>query len=835
MTKYLYGFRYVFLGILCLFIVLSKPCLLTAQTPNEKSQHSQAQFLTKKGFEQLNQGQSSEAVNTWKEAEKIYRRIHLDDGVAGSLINQSLALKALGLYPDTCDILLKALKIDKPICNSTVEQSSNSTKEVLMAAIHQLNPTPVNLLGLEKLGEALHLIGNLNESEIILQETLLITQNIFPKKDVSSILFLWGNTKEAMYERRKNQYIWIEEITEHQKNINQIKKEALASLDYYQQVNYLVNAPQSTKLQSQLRCLNLLLDFDKWLRTEFKSGNDTLATTQTQINQQIQPLIKLIFKNSFLFDELPASTSIFAKLNFAESLNETSNKQLQSLAIQYTESAFQAAKSIDSRRLESYSLGTLGKLQPEASQRYFEKALLFAQSINAWDIAYEWQQQLGNLYKKQGKTEAALQAYDAAIKNLTHIRGNLLANNPDTPFFFYEKVEPVYRNYMRLLLANLNPDLEKVVKVNEGLQTAELENYLQCGNFDLVALNNLKNLANIPPIIHIIDLGDIIEVIVQSPDKSLHHHSVEPKLVRLNADYLLQTLQDRNFANTSSDGILPYSQALYNSLIAPVKEYLPLDGTLVFTLDTSLQSLPMGLLHDGKNYLLQQYSITETLGSKVRQPKFLNKEQLIVLIAGLSKLSPSLNGLNSPKGMRVLPEVAAEVANIKEETKSSLSLLNEKFTYKRFQEELSTGHFPIIHLTTHAQFSSLPQQTMFFSWDKPINLLEFDSLLKQKNQTSEDAIELLVLSACETAKGNKRSALGIAGIAAQAGARSTVATLWRVDDKSTALLIKEFYKELKDGKTKAEALRLAQLSLLSNPDYSHPYYWAGFLLVGGWL
>jgi CHAT domain-containing protein len=270
-------------------------------------------------------------------------------------------------------------------------------------------------------------------------------------------------------------------------------------------------------------------------------------------------------------------------------------------------------------------------------------------------------------------------------------------------------------------------------------------------------------------------------------------------------------------------------------LIAPIKKYLPQDGTLVFTLDTSFQSLPMGLLHDGKDYLLKHYNIAETLGSKVRQPKLLLRKQLRALIAGLSKSSPSFKAANAPSYLTELPSVVEEIANVKEQTNSSLSLLNEEFTYKRFIKEVSRETFPIIHLTTHAQFNSVPQLTMFFSWDKPINLLEFDSLLKQKNQINEDAIELLVLSGCETAKGNKRSALGIAGIAAQGGARSTVATLWRVDDKSTAMLMKEFYKELKDGKTKTEALSLAQLSLLSNPDYSHPYYWAGFLLIGGWL
>ena len=133
------------------------------------------------------------------------------------------------------------------------------------------------------------------------------------------------------------------------------------------------------------------------------------------------------------------------------------------------------------------------------------------------------------------------------------------------------------------------------------------------------------------------------------------------------------------------------------------------------------------------------------------------------------------------------------------------------------------------------QFSSKLIRTGFLAYDRQINIREFDSLLRNKTQTSSDIIELLVLSACQTAKGNKRSALGIAGVAVQAGARTTVATLWLVEANSTVELMEEFYKGLRKGLTKAEALRQAQLALMKNPKYAHPYYWAPFLIVGSWL
>ncbi|MBG1263776.1 CHAT domain-containing protein [Nostoc sp. BAE] len=803
-----------------------------AQSGNKITQ--KAELLTERGHELLNQGQYLLALETWKDATEIYRQLHLDEGVAGNLINQNLALQGLGLYLNACDVLLSALKIDKSSYSPTFYPTINNSKKALSTAIHRVEPTRVNLLGLLNLGDVLRLMGQLDESEIVLKETLSLTQQIIPNQDISSIFLSLGNTKQSMYERSYIQYKWIEELIYKKETVAKMQQDALLSLEYYQQVNNLAKAPTGVKLQAQLSSLRLLLDFDKWLKTASEI-NQRFPATKTHINQQIQPLIDSIIKNSFSFDELPVSQSAYAKLNFADSLSKTSNKQLQSVAIQYVKSAKQAAQRINNQLLQSFCWGTLGKLNPEKSQAYFKQALLFAQSIQAWDVAYQWQQHLGDLYSQQGKSQEASNFYEAAISNLTQVRANLLGSNPDTQFFFYEKVEPVYRNYMRLLLADSRSNIKKVIQINEEFKTTELENYLQCGKLDIIPLNQVKNLPTPPTVVHIIDLDNTVEVIVQLPDGSLQHHSVGSKLVKASVDNLLEILQSSRLASINKNLIISPSQALYDLLIVPIKTYLPPSGTLVLTLDTSFQSLPIGLLHDGKDYLLKQYSIAQTLGSRIRPPKFLPKEQLRALIAGLSKISPSFNALNAPEGLKALLRVKEEVEDVKKQTTSSKVLLNEKFTSEALEQQLSTNDFSILHLTTHAQFSSDAQRTMFFTWNKPITVLEFDNLLKLNAQTNEDGIELLVLSACETAKGNKRSALGIAGVAAQAGARSTVATLWKVDADSTALLMEEFYRNLKSGTPKAEALRLAQLNLMSNSKYSHPYFWASFLLVGGWL
>ncbi|WP_341531963.1 CHAT domain-containing protein (plasmid) [Nostoc sp. UHCC 0302] len=825
--------RYLFCGVAGFLMAVGKPSKLLAQSDNKITQQEQAQLLTEKGHELLNRGEYSSAIKTWEEATKIYRKLGSDEGVTGNLINQNLALQGLGLYLNACDVLLEALKIDKSSYSPIYYPLRKKSRKALNTAINRVKPTPVNLLALQNLGDVLRLLGNLEESEIVLKKTLLLTQKITPNKDVSSILLCLGDSKQSMYERSRSQYKWIEELVYKKETVASIQKNALLSLEYYQQVNKLEKAPATTKLQAQLHSLKLLLDFSQWMEAESETSQ-RFATPKNNINQQIQPLIDSIITNSFSFDELPISQGAYAKLNFADSLNKTDNKQLQSIAIQYTESALQSGQSINNQLLQSFCWGTLARLNPNKSQIYFKQALGFAQSIQAWDVAYEWQQELGDLYRKQGKYEPASKFYQAAINNLTQVRANLLASNPDTQFFFYEKVEPVYRSYLKLLLANPDTNVEKVIKLHEEFKIKELENYLQCGRLNLVALNEIQNSDPNLTIIHIIDLVDSVEVISKSSKQPLHHHSVDSQLIREHINNLVDTLQDKNLAYANESVILKHSQVLHKLLIAPIK-YLPTSGTLVFTLDASFQSLPMSLLHDGKNYLIERYGITGTLGSRVQPPKLLKQKQLIAFIAGLSKVSPSFYAPNAPKGLKALPGVELEIANVKKGITSSKVLLNEEFLSPMLDKELSTDSFSIVHLTTHAQFSSVADQTMIFAWDKPITVSEFNNLLKEKTQSSQEGIELLVLSACQTAKGNKKSILGMAGVAAQAGARSTIATLWQVDADSTALLMKEFYQRLKDGLTKVEALRLAQLQLISNPQYQHPSHWAAFLLIGGWL
>ena len=149
---------------------------------------------------------------------------------------------------------------------------------------------------------------------------------------------------------------------------------------------------------------------------------------------------------------------------------------------------------------------------------------------------------------------------------------------------------------------------------------------------------------------------------------------------------------------------------------------------------------------------------------------------------------------------------------------------------------MTYNRFEIVHLASHGRFSSQLQDTFIDTWEKPLNVTELVNLLQRSNPTGENAINLLILSACETAIGDQRAALGLAGMAVRSGAKSTLATLWSVNDEATAKFMGEFYQQFVTQKvSKAEALRQTQLALLKDPWFKHPFYWGAYILVGDWL
>ena len=754
--------------------------LLPTKGANTESLKILAQALNTQGKLQLAQGQAQQALATWEKATKTYQQVGDKTGVVRSLINQAQALRVLGFYQRVKDTLEQANQILQNQPDSELKAS-----------------------GLLSFGDALRLVGDLNQSQQVLQQSLAISQRLQSPPTITAALMNLGNTAYALQQSEE-------------------------ALKYYQQAITTSTSPTTT-LQAQLNQLRLLIDTKKWPEAE-------------ELSSKIQPQLA----------NLPATRiSIYARINFIQSLMKLWSQKsgvgtpTPQAAAQILATAVQQAKALGDQRAEAYALGYLGQIYEQTqqwsdAQQLTHEALLLAQSSNTPDIAYQWQWQLGRLLTVQAKAvkansstyTSAIAAYKEAINTLNSLRKDLVATNLDLQFSFRESVEPVYRQFVELLLQPPNggevsqENLKLAREVIESLQLAELDNFFReaCLTAQPQQIDRVDpNAAVIYPII----LPNRLEVILSLPKQPLRHYATAISQSEL--DNTLNKAR-RSLRRTALDAErLPRFQKVYNWLVRPAESDLAASDikTLVFALDGSLKNLPMAALYDGQQYLIEKYSVALTPSLQLLQPQALTRQQIKVLVGGLSEARQ-----NFPP----LPGVESEVKQIESKIGSANVLLNQQFTSTALQNQVKAAPFPVVHLATHGQFSSNAENTFILAWDTQINVKQLGGLLQAREQSDRKPIELLVLSACQTASGDNRAALGLAGVAVRSGARSTLATLWPVDDQSTSDLMVAFYQALDQSKkTKAEALRDAQLALLKQPQFRHPFYWAPFVLLGNWL
>lgn len=739
-----------------------------------------AQSLNTQGTIQLTLGQTDVALDTWKQAAIAYASIGDTTGTLGTQLNQARAWQSLGQY-----------------------RRSQVLLEQVLAQLQAQPDSAIKATGLRMLGVALQAVGNLAQSKERLEQSLAIFQqlqatNPIIASETSATLVSLGNTLAAL-------------------------QQTDAALERYHQAASIATYPL-TRTEALLNQLHLLVDAQKWSKA--------------------QALIPQVQSN--LANLSPSRASIYAKVNFSHCLIKMGNgtgksntpiPNSQEIA-QLLATAVQQARELQDRRAEAYALVQLGHLY-EASTQWHEaknltqQAIGVIQGINAPDIAAQCQWQLGRLFKQQSKPEDAIAAYTSAVNTLQSLRQELVALNSELQFSFTESVEPVYRELVALLLepSALGKDipqdnLKQARQLIEALQLAELENFFR--EACLTAKSQQIDQVDLKAaIVYPIILPDRLAVIVSPPEEPLFYY--ETRLPQTEIDNAIEKFRQYLNPHFFDEDRLRVSQQLYDWLIRPAEAKLGRDRikTLVFVLDGSLRTVPIAALHNGKQYLIENYSIAITPGLQLVEPRAIELKRFKVLTAGLSE---------ARQGFSALPSVKEEVKQIASEMPSSI-LLDRDFTSEQLKKKISSIPFPIVHLATHGQFSSKADETFLLTWDSRINIKDLAEVLRTRQRDISNPIELLVLSACQTATGDKRAALGIAGLAVRSGARSTLATLWQVHDASTAQLMIAFYASLtqKPGITKAEALRTAQLALLKQPQYRHPFYWSPFVLVGNWL
>ncbi len=285
---------------------------------------------------------------------------------------------------------------------------------------------------------------------------------------------------------------------------------------------------------------------------------------------------------------------------------------------------------------------------------------------------------------------------------------------------------------------------------------------------------------------------------------------------------------------------------LYRWLMTPLEADLKARGiqNLSFIMDKGLRSLPIAALYDGEQFLIEKYSVGLMPSLSLTDTRYKSIQGMEVLAMGAAQF----------KNKKPLPAVPVELSLITSSLWQGKSFLNNDFTLQNLKSQRQK--FGLVHLATHATFRPGAPSNSYIELGNN-NQLELNQL--SELGWNDPPVELLVLSACRTALGDEQAELGFAGLAVQAGVKSAIASLWSVSDEGTLALMTELYHQLKEAPIKADALRRAQIAMLKGEvvikegklitdqesidlppalarlgtkNLTHPYFWAGFTMIG---
>ncbi|WP_102170754.1 CHAT domain-containing protein, partial [Fischerella thermalis] len=374
-------------------------------------------------------------------------------------------------------------------------------------------------------------------------------------------------------------------------------------------------------------------------------------------------------------------------------------------------------------------------------------------------------------------------------------------------------------------------------------------------NLDLESLNAIRdNLARLPEksvILYPLVLENSLELVLVTPDSPPIHRTVAVKKENLH-----QTILNfrKALENPSLDVKKPARQ-LYDWLIKPIEKDLTQAATqtIVYAPDGQLRYIPLAALFDGKQWLVQRYSINHITAASLTNFNTPPSSDLRILAAAFTKGSYTVEVANRKEIFSGLPFAAKEVENLATIVPGTKKILDNAFNPQTTVPQMDD--FTIVHMATHAAFVVGKPEDSFILFGNGERVT-----LKDIATWSLPRVDLVVLSACETGLGGKlgngEEILGFGYQMQKTGARSAIASLWAVDDGGTQALMSAFYAPLPSGKlTKAEVLRQAQIALITGSSsqlgqqqdridsipkstvvsLSHPYYWAPFILIGNGL
>lgn len=409
------------------------------------------------------------------------------------------------------------------------------------------------------------------------------------------------------------------------------------------------------------------------------------------------------------------------------------------------------------------------------------------------------------------------------------------------------------------LIATAEPelvDLEQFSDLVAKLESRWESTYEGYFDRDFARLGSVKQIAerlqevqeqtNISPaVIWVMPADDFLELILVTPKKQF----VIKKIPGANRERLTKRINELGMAMSDRTSLeyYPPARLIYDWIFKPLDPYLEAENidTLLLCTGPKLRSLPFAALHDGDKFVIEKYNLALIPAFTLTDTSYQAQPDRQVLAMGTSEFN------NLPS----LPGVAIELETIVPKLWSGRKITDQDFTVANLQDVHQREGFEIIHIASHSQFNPGSPDDSFIQFsDRRLSLAQIEEL-----NLELPPVDLLVLSACQTALGDEDAEFGFAGLAMQAGVKSALASLWAIDDTGTVVLMSDFYQQLKSTPSKSAALRQAQMNLLQrkifveeneiqgldvavdlaqissaeqNQDFTHPYYWAGFTLIG---
>jgi CHAT domain-containing protein len=781
-------------------------------------------------------GHISMAIAQWEQVIATYRQLGNLQKVGQKLTEQAQAYTQLGQYRQAIALL----------CGSVEGEATCQPKSTLLIARATADALG-EVAALGSLGEAHRLMGEYNLAIAYLKSAATVANALENPAYQTTVFSSLGNTYANLAQVSYRRGISAQQ-TGDTDAAHRFKQKGLAddqrALKAFQQSETL-----AVHQNDIAKTLQVLLNT---IPSAYRTENSPTATAKTQQAIALIPQIPDSQNKVYrLIDLAHLLTPISADQVTSRLQCSKSTTEPQTLSL--LQQALTVAQHIGDRRSLSFALGELGHFYECRSD--FQKATLLTQQAREAaeqepDSRYLWEWQAGRILKTEKQAQSAISAYENSIATLKSIRQGIVSAKRDIQFDFRDTIEPIYRELIELRLDQEQPstlisatgsdrdNLDAATTQLDSLKLVELQNYFG-DDCVLIAVNeeSVETIDTHAAIFSSIILNDRTAILVKFPDGTQQYEWVKDTQGQvINKQTLTQTLNEyRRGLEDRFDAAVGYdtqqAQDIYNWIIRPFVEKLEKTQpkTLVFVQDGILRSVPMAALHDGNQFLIERYAIATTASLTLTNPKPLQRQGLRALALGLTQ-SAEIGG----QTFGALANVDAETQTIERILPGSRRLLDLEFTSKTLEKELDRSNYPIIHIATHGQFGNEPNDTFLVTGDKKkltINIL--DDILRSVNV--ESPIELLSLTACTTAVGDDRAALGLAGVAAQAGAKSVLASLWLIEDNTTAKLVDSFYSSLREEASKlskAEALQKAQLSILK--ERPHPAYWAAFTLIGNW-